>query len=487
MPSNSDTQPPLSASRRLPDRAVRRLETHASNDLLGTGVLYYALNDGQVLTSGSVRALARELGQVTLNDTALAELLAFGLVLRDETLFDEIHSLPAHTSLSASGDLTTESAPCSRSTITDSGTAVRQLRGTLDDIIAAEEPRGSSHVVGFTGGKDSRILAALPKSDPDRWHWLSVSGVDDAEQRAAQEHAARLDLGRYHWLEWTSDFLAGEGYRVSADLADGVGAVSDYTLLRSYFEGYVASSGLSEPSLWIGTLADGLLAGTFLAQPADSIRTALEPRTGHLPQALTPRVLELFQAQGAYYDSNPLDFSVARDEEVGYLIRLLTRGRFYLCKTLACFDRLGGAQINPYLHPAIVDLALDTDSRLLLDDALRSGILNGLGNDLDSPSAYGYNAPAYSHHVFRALELESRACAALDGRLDAALVEAMRAGRFPDLTTAAPAPAGGKKKASYRSHAAEPQAVWRNLRDYEHLLLYTTFLNLLTEDGVALS
>ena len=57
-------------------------------------------------------------------------------------------------------------------------------------------------------------------------------------------------------------------------------------------------------------------------------------------------------------------------------------------------------------------------------------------------------------------------------------------GGFPDLNPLAEEagkPSGG---AVYRLHAEEPQQVSRSLRDYEHLLMYATFLNLLAEDGV---
>jgi hypothetical protein len=57
----------------------------------------------------------------------------------------------------------------------------------------------------------------------------------------------------------------------------------------------------------------------------------------------------------------------------------------------------------------------------------------------------------------------------------------MRDGRFPALDEAAPAPAGAP---AYRSHG-EASSV-KSPRDYEHLLTYAAFLNLLTEDGVAL-
>ena len=274
-------------------------------------------------------------------------------------------------------------------------------------------------------------------------------------------------------------------------LSHGIGAVSDQTLLRSYFELYRQSVLDRKPddpdvSLWIGTLADGLFAGTFLSNPAGTIWDALKPRTAHLDRVLSSRCLELFREQADYYHSNPFEFTPDREEEIGYFIRLLTRGRFYLCKSLSCFDDVCPSQINPYLHPAIVDLALKTDSRLFESDALRDGVLDRLGPDLSAPSAYGYNAPAYSHIVFRALQEETKHCTLLSGRIESALIEAMSEGRFPALEAESEGEGPGTA-VEYRIYTEEPQTVSRSLRDYEHLLLYTTFLNMLLSDGVEVS
>src|SRR5207253_318369 len=99
----------------------------------------------------------------------------------------------------------------------------------------------------------------------------------------------------------------GDAHRVSADLANGVGAVSDFTMLRSYFERYRAEAldSTVDVALWIGTLADGLLAGTYLAPAATTIWDALAPRTGHLPRVIAPSVGAEFEERGAWYRTNP--------------------------------------------------------------------------------------------------------------------------------------------------------------------------------------
>ena len=141
------------------DRSPQPLTAPITTDKLGTSLKYYALVDGRVYTSSSVRTLCRLLERVTLNDLALAELLAFGLVLRDETLFQEIRSIPAHTTLQPDGTLITGEGPRSSSRVADADTAATRLREILQAVIAELEPRWSVHCVGFTGGKDSRILA----------------------------------------------------------------------------------------------------------------------------------------------------------------------------------------------------------------------------------------------------------------------------------------------------------------------------------------
>jgi hypothetical protein len=374
--------------------------------------------------------------------------------------------------------------------VTDADEAARRLRGLLDDVVADLEPRWDVHCAGLTGGKDSRILAALPKAMSADWHWLAVSGRDDAEHRGSTATASRLGLDHFSWLEWTSAFLDGTAHRVSADLANGMGAVSDQTLLRSSFEHYRQSAlhrGEDDDrvALWIGTLADGLLAGTYLSPPAATIWDALTPRTAHLPRVVAPGVLAGFEARGDEYRSNPFSFTTDRDEEAGYFIRLFTRGRCYVCRSLGCFDHFSRAQVNPYLHPEIIALGLETDSRLLAADRLRDGVLASLGPGLTEPSAFGYRAPAYAHHVFRALAGEVTRAGRLDGLLAPALLEEMRAARFPDLN---PNPDGSAPAGpAYRVHADEPQPVIRSLRNYEHLLVYVTFLNLLGEDGVVIA
>lgn len=476
---------------RSADRSVKLLTEPFTTDSLGTSIIYYTSINGHVNTSTSVRALCGMLGSVTLNDVALAELLSFGLVMRDETLLNEIKSIPAYTTLHPDGTLVTGEGPRSSSSITSSEAAVQNLSETLSQIVTELELRWDNHCVGFTGGKDSRILAALEKKDPGRWHWLSVSGRDDAEFNCARLHANRLGLCNYRWMEWTSDFLNDSAHRRSADLSHGIGAVSDHTLLRSYFEGY-RKSALGRESddtgiaLWIGTLADGLFAGTFLSNPASTIWDALQPRTAHLDNVLDPECMDRFRDKGDYYHSNPFEFTPDREEEVGYFIRLLTRGRFYLCKSLSCFDDVCPSQINPYLHPAIVELALKTDSRLFERDALRDGVLAGIGPDLCTPSAYGYIVPGYSESVFRALQEETRRCSFLSGRINSELIEAMSGGRFPALEPDIKDEVSNSV-AEYRIHSKESQVVSKSLRDYEHLLLYITFLNLLQEDGITIS
>ena len=457
----------LSAFVRGTDRSAARLTAPVTTDLLGTDLRYYAVIDGAAHLSSSVRALARLLGRVTLNPLAPVEALAFGFVLRDETVVREIRSIPPHSTLHPDGTLTSHEAPRTTARTTDAALAVRRLRGVLEEVIAELEPRFDLHLAGFTGGKDSRILAALPKAAPGRWHWLSVSGRDDAEHRGSQLYAAQLRLEHAAWMEWTGDFLDGGVHRISADLANGVGAASDYTLLRANFERYRATLDGGSSALWIGTLADALLAGTALAPPADNLWDALAPRTAHLPRLFAPQVLAQFE-EGAY-----------RTKGDARLLRLLSRGRSFVCKGLASLDRVCPTQVNPYLHPALVELGLELDPRLLESDALRRGLLADLGPGLDGPSAFGYRAPAYAEAVFRALAEEARRCAPLGALVQPALLDDLHAGRFPELS---PSAAGAGP--AYRSHAAEPQPVVKSLRDYEHLLMYVTMVNLLAEDGV---
>ena len=484
----------LSGYSRSADRSVHRLEAKVATDLLGTEIVHYSVIDGVVHTSTSVRALCRRLGRVDLNPLALAEALAFGLTLRDETVVLQVRSIPPHSTLHPDGTLVRHPGPVSTGAIDDPAAASREMRGILDGILRAEEPRYQVHCVGYTGGKDSRILAALPKADPDRWHFISVSGRDDAEHTGSAKHARQLGLAHHAWMEWTADFLApreGPAHRISADLANGVGAVSDTTLLRSYFEQYretVLGRGPEDEgvALWIGALADSLFAGTYLppiAPAAATIWDALAPRTAHLPRVLARSVLQRFDDERAFYGTNPFSFTPASDDEVGMFIRLFTRGRSYICRLLACFDRVCPTQINPYLHPALIDLALAIHPRLRVADALRSGVLAGLGPGLDAPSAFGYRAPGYSEAVLTALSEEARRCAVLDRVLEPGLLADLRENRYPDLAAADPVAAG---KPAYRSYAQEPGNRLRSLRDYEHVLTYATFLNLLAEDGVAI-
>jgi hypothetical protein len=465
-------------------RTVTLLTEPLTTDSLGTLIVYYTVVDGRTFTtSSSMRALCRMLKQVTLNDVALAELLSFGLVLRDESLLNEIRSIPVCTTLHPDGTITNGKGPRSSSLITNNKIAVQRLGAILSEVIKELEPRWNHHGVGFTGGKDSRILATIPKEDDRLWHWLSVSGRNDVESKSARLHADQLELYNYKWMEWTSAFLDASAHRRSADLGQGVGAVSDHTLLRSYFEEYCKSelnkeSDDTEIALWIGTLADGLFARAFITNPANTIWNALQPRTAHLDSVLDMKCLNQFRNNGDYYHSNPFNFTPDREEEIGYFIRLLTRGRFHLCKSLSCFDDVCPSQINPYLHPEITEFTFKIDSRLFEKDAIRDGILAGLGSDLCSPSAYGYNVFAYSKSAFRALQVETRNCSLLSGRIKSELIKAISDGIFPALDAAT---------SEYRIHSEAPQAASRSLRDYEHLLLYTTFLNLLKSDGVEVS
>lgn len=453
----------LSAYLRSTSAAPMRLEQPVRTDLFGTDVRYYAIIDGHAVVATGVRPLAKLLGKATLNPGALLQSLSQGLVLRDETVLREVRSIPPHSTLHPDGSLTEQEGPRAEPRLSDAAEAVRRLRGLLADVLASLEPRFREHLAGFTGGRDSRILAALPKGRPGAWRWLSVSGQGDAEHLGAQLYAGKLGL-RLEWTEWTRAFLEGGVHRVSAELASGVGAISDYTLLRSAFEPRDAPTA----ALWIGTLADALIAGTFLA-PAANLHEALSPRTAHLARVLAQPLLEELPAQ--------LDWLRAQHGDPRVL-RLLSRGRAFVCKALASLDRVCETQVNPYLHESIVELGLQLDPRLLASDALRTGLLQELGPGLDGPSAFGYRAPAYGLLVLRALQAEARLCQPLERVLQPALLDSIRAGSFPELSTEGPV-------STYRIHD-ESQPVLRSLRDYEHLLTYATFLNLLSEDGVAI-
>jgi asparagine synthetase B (glutamine-hydrolysing) len=471
---------------------VHPLSAPITTDAFGTSIVYYATIGGRTLVSGSVAALARQLGTVTVNPRALAEILSFGFILRDETVLQDVRSIPPHTTLNIDGTLTTHDGPHARGNVKDGDRAAARLRALLEDVIRRTEPTTARHCAGFTGGKDSRLRAALPKGDAGSWHWLTVSGRDDAEHAGSAATARQLGLGNVAWLEWTSDFLAGDAYRESADLANGVGAVSDHTLLRSAFDrhrrstfGDIPAGDAAAPALWIGTLADGLFAGTYAAPGATTLNEALTPRTAHLPNLLSDESLETFRASQSFFDSNPFAFSSDRGDDTGWFIRLLTRGRLYVCRSLSCFDHWPGPQINPYLDPEMIDLALMADISLLRTDALRDGALRSIAPGLDGKSAFGYKAPAYSHHVFRALAVELPQCGVLDRQLARAPLDAMRSGVFPDLNPSAEGTSVSAAPA-YRVHGAETQPVIRSLRDYEHLLVYTAFINQLDHDGVVI-
>ena len=464
---------------------MRRLEAPVTTDVLGTGVLYYASVGGATFTSGSVRALARHLGAVTLEPLALAEALAFGLVLRDRTVVREIRVIPPHTTLHPDGRLEAGGGPRSTAAIDDAAVAAARVRGVLEDLIAAEEPAYAVHCAGLTGGRDSRILAALPKAAAERWHWLSVTGAGDAEHEGSVATATQLGLTHHGWLEWKADYLDGL-VRESAELIDGVGAVSDATLLSGNFARYranVLGRDVRDPDvvLWLGTLGDEYLAGTWLppkVAAATTIWDALAPRVDRLPRILAPRVMERFADDGAFYRSNPFAFDAATDEDRGWFLRQLTRGRAYLCRMLQSFDRVCPTQLNPYLHPAMIDLVLELHPRLRATDEVRTAVLASLGPDLLAPSAYGYKAPPYAPHVFAAVLDEVGRCDLLAGVLEPGLLDGLRRGELRDL--AAPGDGDGP---AYRIHADTTPLI-RSLRDYEHVLMYAAFLNLLVDDGV---
>lgn|GEM_PF-5923692 len=480
----------LSAYWRKPARTAEPLLLPLRSDLLGSELRYYSCSNRQVFTSSSVSALAKQLGKVTLHKPALAESLAFGLVLRDRTIFAEIRSIPPHSTLHPDGTLTQHPGPRPTREITDASQAVPLYSDRLASLVLREQDEsrdGAIQLVGFTGGKDSRIIAALPKRERARWHYVAISGKGDAEDLGSADYAAKLGLENYQWIEWTSDYLDGAGrapdrIRRSAELANGIGAVSDFTLLRSAFEGYRDSlqigSRRESIALWQGTLADGLIGPTWLAPPATNIWEAHPPRTPHLEASLTAETLQQFRDDEPFYRSNPFAIESSDPRDVSLFLRHFTKGRAYVCKALACFDDTAPVQLNPYLHPDLIDLSLRFAPELLASDAIRVGILERLGPDLSGPSAWGYRPPPYAESVFRALTDESNRCAQLEKIVNPALAEQMRAGQFPAL---GPPPATTWGPPAYRAHGEQVH----NLRDYEHLLTYLSLLNQLVESGVA--
>ena len=145
---------------------------------------------------------------------------------------------------------------------------------------------------------------------------------------------------------------------------------------------------------------------------------------------------------------------------------------------LQSFDRVCPTQLNPYLHPAMIDVVLGLHPRLRAGDQVRTAVLASLGPDLLAPSAYGYKAPPYAPHVFAAVLDEVGRCDLLDGVLAPELLDGLRRGELRDLA----APGDGDCPA-YRIHADTTPLI-KSLRDYEHVLMYAAFLNLLVEDGV---
>ena len=478
---------------RRADRGARRLVAPISTDVLGSQVLYYARVSDETHVSTSVRALSQRLAKVTINRMGLAEAIAFGLILRDETVFNEIRCIPPGFTLHPNGKVSEHSRLRSTSEITRGEDFSACFLEIFARILADLEPRWPVHCAGITAGKDSRILAAMAKNLPERWHWLSVSGRDDIEYRGAHRVVDHLGLDNHTWLQWTSAFLDGPAHRLAADLADGVGAVSDYSMMRHYFGRHrrLVVGQQADPSqacLWLGVPADGLIAGTYLAPAATTLWDALAPRTEALTRVLDARSLALFRDCRHEYDRNPFQFDAADETEIGHFIRLLTHGHAYICKTLGSLDWACPTQVNPYLHPDLVDLALRTDVRVLATDAARSAVLASLDPALDTPSLFGYIAPAYSGQVFRALASEARACQPLGDLLDPVLLSEIRSGRFPHLRRPGHRHVGHSDDPipPYRNHAEESPSVIGSLRDYEHLLVYATFLNLVAADGTSI-
>ena len=470
------------------DRGVHTLDVAVETDVIGASILSYARTDAGLIYSRSVRALCQRLGRVTIDPLALAEALTFGFTLGERTIVHEIRTIPAGGVLEPDGAIRRARRLASTGEITDPVEAAVAVRGALDAVVAEYEPRWQVHGAGLTAGRDSRILAALPKRYPERWHWVSVSGRGDTEQIGALEVVRHLRLQRHIWLEWMADFLDGDSYRVSAELSGGVGAVSDFAFLRHAFGRYrdtvLADVDSEQLAFWLGTFADGLLGGTWLAAgEADTLWKALAPTTTALTAIASPRVVDAFAAERAAYDAQPFEFDVARPEETGGMIRLLTQGRLFVGRAIASFDAVCRHHLHPFLHPEVLDVALRVDAPIRAADAVREGVLRNLDPALAGPSEKGYHPPAYLDRLGEALCAEARRCEALDGLVRSELAATLRAGELPPLVAADGSPVVG----AYRDHVYEPRELVRSLRAYEHLLNFVSFINLIVEDGVAVT
>lgn len=459
--------------------AATPLDRPLTVDSLGANIVYYAVKEGVVYASATVAALAKLLGVVTADRLAFAELRMFGFILDDKTLLSEIRTVPPGATLYPDGHLKPGRTVRLTREIRTAEQARSALQGVLESTIAAWEPRFTAHVCGLSSGKDTRILAALPKRMPERWHWLNIAGADDGESRGARHHAERLKLAHFRHFDWGLESMTPEEYRKGSLLVGGLWTASEQSKWRYYFRRYCEETlpeALAEGSIaiWSGNLGDGLFGPTLFARPPQTIWDTLSPRIvttsafwAHYGLALPLADAVLEQSQ--VFSTEPFPVKTKRPEEKGYLWRLLTRGR-HVSTGLAGFYSITPNVICPYCLPEALDVIFRIDTRLFEQDAVRDAILEHCAPGSTEPNEEGFAAPNHEQRVRECLVKEARECSILETLLDPAFLAMLRLGEIPRRLPA--------------DLDREPIPAGFTLRVYDELLGTVAFFNALRDEGV---
>lgn len=398
--------------------APRALDRPVASDAFGFFPVFHTRKDGVTYVGRSVRELARLHDRVTVNLLAVAEQVGIEIIFRDETLLREVKLVPPGATLLPDGKIS--SAPPLRkgSSIRTLDAAVDALRSTMADLIAEAESTWDLHLGSLSSGRDSRILAVHPKLRPEAWHWITVSGPESGERAGAVHFASFLRLPHFRAYPVSPErTFAPAEIAAGVERTNGLLRIFETGIFRCAFEDYHESlreggaevPGPERTAVWTGALGDALLGPTMLYEGTGTLWEAIRsPPDRHLSLVLTREMADLLASQRELYHSNPFPIECEGKRDLNYLLRLLTRGRRYVCTALPLmYSRISENVVHPYLHPAMLDVILEIDSDFFANDSLRTVWLERMAPGSSIPNRSGMGIPDYWPLLEEAVRIEA--------------------------------------------------------------------------------
>ncbi len=492
-------------------KEVIKLTQPLRMDQLGTHVVYYSVVDGQAYASCLIGPLCEFLKEVKINKEAFIDLVAFAFVIPDSTIFENIKTIPPGGTLYPSGEIRNGGILEARPEIHDPQKASQAITTELKKVIHAIEQEFNTCISGLSGGKDTRIIAAIPKERPDNWYFFNIASNGTPDWKGGREIKDLLRIPNFQVVDPPVKGGIKKAYRESSYLVGGSTPVAACSIYDYHVKTYIDENFPElEKKDWVflsGNMGTELFYPLF-SQEHVSLWNCCTPiiDVEIVDSFLSSDLCEIFKQRIKYYESNPFPMDGVHEEYKAKLLMLLTRHRSDFCITRKVQFSHSENLILPFCTPSIIEIALKLSSSLLgsrplhpLKDIVLNDLRPDLSPDISKPlssdlglAGRGPGYLAFQNEILQcfAEEFEQNGC--IKNLINPNLYKMFSVGDFPKGQTS-----GWNlhtimrklskyvdiKRAGYgdKLHGCHAQSIQTI---YDVMLSYTTFLNILGDRGV---